>query len=86
VEFEADESTLYPVTISVRAVDRFHLFIDLVECITNELRLTMTRFTTNTNDAIVSCEIDFGVHSYHELQSVINHIASIPAVDEVKQK
>jgi GTP pyrophosphokinase len=85
VDYAADESRLYPVTISVRAVDRYHLFIDLVESITNEMGLTMTSISTTMNDAIVNCVIDFGVHSYDELQLVINHISAIDGVDEVKE-
>ena len=75
---------LYPVTISVRAVDRFHLFIDLVECITETLGLTIHSFNTKTEDNIVSCRIHFAVHSFEELQHIIGHIAAIDGVDEVK--
>lgn len=85
VDFDAD-STLYPATITVRAVDRYHLFIDLVECITNTLNLSMDSFNTNTVDSIVTCTISFSVHSHDELQSIIHHISAIPGVDEVKRK
>ena len=78
-------STLYPTSITVKAVDRYHLFIDLVECITNELKLTINSFNTETVDSIVTCNIAFGVHSYDELESIMHHIASIPSVDEVKR-
>lgn len=36
VEFEPDD-TLYPVTVTVKAVDRFHLFLDVVDCISSEV-------------------------------------------------
>lgn len=83
VDFKPDE-TLYPVTIIIKAVDRFHLFIDLVDTITNELHLTMSSFNTTTVDSIVTCTISFAIHSFHELEIVMRHIAEIPDVDEVK--
>jgi len=84
VDFEPD-STLYSQTINVVAVDRYHLFIDLVDCITNRLKLTIESFNTSTVDSIVSCRISFGVHSCEELQSVIDDIKNIEGVDEVKR-
>lgn len=84
VNFEASDM-LYPVTMVVKAVDRYHLFIDLVDCITNTLHLTMNSFNTATTDSIVTCTISFAVHSYDELQTVMSHIAAIEGVDEVKR-
>lgn len=34
VSFDENPTCLYPVRISVRAIDRYHLLSDLVECIT----------------------------------------------------
>jgi GTP pyrophosphokinase len=85
VDYAADERTLYPITINVRAVDRYHLFVDLVDCITNKLKLTMDRFCTSTTDSIVDCEIDLGVHSFDEINLIITNIAAIQGVDEVKE-
>ena len=85
VDFKADE-TLYPVTIEIRAVDRYHLLVDLVDSITNELQLAIDSINTSTTDSIVTLTIVFAVHSFSELQSIINHISSIAAVDEVKYK
>lgn len=84
VDFKAD-STLYPTTIVVTAVDRYHLFIDLVECITEQLKLTINSFNTETSDSIVTCTISFSVHSAVELESIIRHISAIDGVDEVKE-
>ena len=84
VDFHPDE-TLYPVKISVRAVDRYHLFIDLVSCITDRLSLSMHSFDTETADGIVTCHIALSVHSYKELEHIISHIAAINGVDEVKR-
>lgn len=84
VDFKADE-TLYPITLSVRAVDRHHLFIDLTDCITNTLNLSMESFNTKTAHNIVTCKIRLGVHSNEELKTIINHISAIDGVDEVKR-
>ena len=84
VDFTPD-NTLYPVTIVVTAVDRYHLFVDLVDCITNRLHLAIDSFNTDTVDSIVKCKISFGVHSFEELQTIISHISAIQAVDEVKR-
>ncbi len=83
VDFNAD-STLYPVTIVIHAIDRYHLFVDLVDCITNSLNLSIDSVHTDTVDAIVTCRISFAVHSFNELQSIMKHIGSIEGVDDVK--
>lgn len=84
VDFRPDD-TLYPVTINIRAIDRYHLLIDLVDCITNDLNLSIDSLHTVTEDAIVTCSITFSVHSFTELQSIMRHISIIPGVDEVKR-
>lgn len=84
VDFKPDQ-TLYPVTINIRAVDRYHLLIDLVDCISNDLNLSIDNLHTVTEDAIVTCSITFSVHSFTELQSIMRHISIIPGVDEVKR-
>ncbi len=84
VDYKADE-TLYPLTLRVRAVDRSHLFVDLVDCITNTFHLSMESFNTKTDRNIVVCKICFGVHSYAEFKTIINHISAINGVDEVRR-
>ena len=84
VDFKPDEK-LYPVTIVVTAVDRYHLFVDLVDVITNTLNLSMDSFNTESTDWLVTVTIRLNVHSYDELQSIMNHIGAIDGVDEVKR-
>ena len=84
VDFAADD-TLYPVTLSVRAVDRHHLLIDLADTITNRLNLSMESFNTKSDRGIVVCKISFKVHSAAELKEIIRNILSIDGVDEVKR-
>ena len=79
------DNTLYSQTIVITAVDRYHLFIDLVDSITNQLHLAMESFNTSTKDSIVTVTITLGVHSYEELQSIITHISNIEGVDTVKR-
>ena len=85
VAFEENPDFLYPVRISVRAIDRYHLLSDLVECITEKLHLSMLGLRTETIDHIGVCTIDFAVHSMNELQTAMHSIASIPGVDEVQR-
>ena len=84
VNFEADE-TLYPVCILIKAVDRFHLFVDLVDCISNRLHLAIDCINTETIDSIVTMRLSFAVHSFTELQTIMRHISAIDSVDEVKR-
>ncbi|MDE6533460.1 MAG: HD domain-containing protein [Muribaculaceae bacterium] len=85
VEFTPD-ATLYPVTVTVKAVDRYHLFLDLVDCISNKLNLNIDSYNSSTVDSIVTIEISFGIHSYTELQKILRHISGIRDVDEVRAK
>ncbi len=72
------------MTIGVKGVDRYYLFMDIVDSITNHLKLNIYGFNTTTEDSIVTCTITFGVHSAEELQSIISHISAVEGVDEVK--
>lgn len=83
VDFPEDKDVLYPVRINVRAVDRYHLLIDLVDCITNGMKLSISSLNTVTVDEIADCTINFSVHSFSELQNVIASIGCINGVDEV---
>ena len=85
VSFDENPSCLYPVRISVRAIDRYHLLSDLVDCITEKLHLSMISLRTETLDNIGVCTIDFAVHSMNELQTAMDSIATIPGVDEVQR-
>ncbi len=85
VNFEEDKEFLYPVRVDIVAVDRYHLLVDLVDCITNRLQLSLTNISSKTDDEIVCCTLEFRVHSSGELQEVLSHISRIDGVDEVQQ-
>lgn len=83
VDFKPDR-TLYPVKFDIICIDRAHMIIDIVECISNKLNLSINTFNTKSVDSIVTLSITMGVHSYGELQTIIAHIREIPDVDEVQ--
>lgn len=85
VDFEPD-GTLYPVALSVRAIDRVHLFVDVADCISKRLNLNMTRYDSHCKDYLAFMEICFGVHSASELETIMKSVSSIDGVDEVKRK
>ncbi len=85
VNFEEDKEFLYPVRVDIVAVDRYHLLVDLVDCITNKLQLSLTNITSRSDDEIVYCTLVFRVHSSSELQTVLRHVSQIEGVDEVQQ-
>ena len=85
VDYKESSETLYPVAIHILAVDRYHLLSDMIDSITNELNLSISSLSTNTEDCIVNCTITFSVHSFGELQTIKSHIAAIDGVEEVKQ-
>lgn len=85
VDYEPD-GTLYPVTLTIRGIDRVHLYVDVADCISKQLNLNMTRYDASCKENIATMEISFGVHSYGELETIMNSVSAIEGVDEVKQK
>lgn len=85
VNFEENEDFLYPVRISITSIDRFHLLIDIVSCITEKLHLFIHKVVSETKDNIVTTTVDFEVHSMNELQGAIDSIGKIKNVDEVSR-
>ena len=84
VDYAANESKVFSVSVVIRAIDRYHLLIDLIDNITNTLKLSIDSLTTATKDEIVECQITFLVHSVQELNLAIKHLYSIEGVDEVR--
>lgn len=85
VDFEEKSSCLFPVRVCIRSVDRYHLLIDIVSCITEKQNLSISRLDTVTKDRIVETSVDFAVHSVNELEQAMNSIACIENVDEVSR-
>ena len=74
----------YLASLTAKAVDRQHLLSDIIETISNELHLSINSLHTVTEDGIVTCNIKFFIHSYAELQKIVENVLAIPDVDEVK--
>ena len=85
VPFEKDDELSYPVRITIIAVDRYHLLRDIIDCFVEERHMSMDKLETFTEDQIVTCTIDFPVHSSNELNATIDSISAIKGVDEVKR-
>lgn len=83
VEFPARAGVTYPVRTQIRAIDRFHLISDIVNCITDGLGLSMHYLHTELADNIVECTVHYSVHSVEELRTVVRYLAAIDGVDEV---
>lgn len=83
IDFCANDSFLYPVSVRIRGIDRYHLLSDLVHCITDIMQLSIDRLHTETIDRIVECTIDFSAHSVDELHSAILSLSQINGIDEV---
>ncbi|MBQ0080641.1 MAG: bifunctional (p)ppGpp synthetase/guanosine-3',5'-bis(diphosphate) 3'-pyrophosphohydrolase [Alistipes sp.] len=85
VEFNIDNKFLYPVRLQITAVDRYHLLVDLLNCISDQEHLAMESLNTQTSDCISVITVDFSVHSLDELIHVRSSIERIEGVDEVKR-
>ena len=84
-DFKADENVLYPVTISLCAIDRPNLLRDVLKCISKDAGMSMRKLESETHDEIVSCSISYSVHSADELNEAIARIREVNGVEEVHQ-
>lgn len=83
VDFKENPDILYPASIRIKGVDRVHMLSDMIECISEKMRLSIKGITTNTSDNIFDLTISLSVHSWDELQRIIQEIYDIHGVDEV---
>lgn len=83
VDFKENPEILYPASLLVKGVDRHHLLSDIIDGITNKYKLFISSIKTSTSDNLFELKLDFEVHSYDELQSIIRQISAIDSVDEV---
>lgn len=85
VDFRAS-SRLYAAELDIHCIDRPHMIIDIMDCISNTLNLSVESINTQTEDYIVTMTITLGVHSYDEMQTIIGSISEIADVEEVKAR
>lgn len=85
-DFQEKPGMQFPVTVVIKAVDRYHLLMDLIDNISNHLHLSIESLTTTTQDNIADCTITFYVHSVRELVHTLSYLYTIPGVEEVHQQ
>lgn len=83
VDYKPDE-TKYPVELIITCIDRPHMIIDIMDCISNQLQLSVESLNTSTTDFIVTLKLRLGVHDYTELQTITAAIKAIQDVEEVR--
>lgn len=86
VDYKESEDVLFSASLTAKAVDRQHLLSDIIDSISNKLHLSINELHTVTEDQIVTCTVEFMVHSYSELQTIVQSVLAIPDVDEVIYK
>lgn len=84
VDYHEDPATLFRKSIQIIAIDRHLLLFDIINCISNDLGLSIDELDTKTTDNIVSCVITFGVHSVNELEAIKEEIRAVDGIHEVK--
>lgn len=77
-------ATIYPIRLLITCIDRPHMIIDIMDCISNKLKLSVESLNTETTDSIVLLTLKLGVHDYTEIQTITAAINSIPDVEEVR--
>ena len=82
-DFHASESILYPVRLRITGIDRFRLLGDIIDCLMDTARLSMSGLETHTDEEIVTCLLDFDVHSAKELNEVTYRIRNLDGIDDV---
>ncbi|MCD7713854.1 MAG: HD domain-containing protein [Prevotella sp.] len=85
-ELQSNPDITYLVSVRVKAIDRYHLLMDLIDTITTKLQLSIDSLRTDTVDNIVDCTITFFVHNLDEQTFAIRSIYNVKGVDEVKIK
>ena len=85
VEFKEEPTVAYPVTVTIKAIDRYHLLMDLLDVISGKLHLSIDSLHTSAEDHIVTTTLTFFVHSVNEKNEAIRSIYRIAGVDELRE-
>ncbi len=75
----------YPVTLSIKAVDRPRLLMELTSEIADSLKLNMDSLSISSADCIAECTVTIMVHTVQEKNSAIACIRELPGVESVIQ-
>ena len=84
VDLSPEKNKVYPVRLQITAMDRYHLLQDILDCMVEELHLSLNSLATTSDDHIVSCTIDYAVHSAKERDSAVAKISAIEGIEEVR--
>ena len=82
-DFAPDPDILYPVEVAITGVDRYHFLQDILDCIVERGRMSLTSLSIHAVDSIVTCSIGFSVHGSEELTRMVAAIRDIPGVEEI---
>jgi len=85
VNFAPEKSITYNVRVKIVTIDRYHLLRDIIDCFAEKQHIQMTHIEAWADEAIVTCMIDFLVHSSDELYDTMNKISMLNGVDEVQR-
>lgn len=84
-KLEANPDSLYPISLQLIAGNSKHLLADIIKVISTVHGLNMDRVNIEAEDEIVTCIIDFSVHSVDELDDIISYLKQLQEVEIVKR-
>lgn len=84
-KLEPHPGNLYPVSLQLIAGNSKHLLANIIHAISTEHGLNMDRVDSISEDEIVTCHIDFAVHSVYELNDIIAYLRNLQEVYIVKR-
>jgi len=84
VHYDEAECQDFPIIMKITAIDRYHLFRDIIDCVVERQKVSLTRIESSVNEQIATCILEFPVHSLQQLQMAVDTISAIGGVDEVQ--
>ncbi|MBR1573866.1 MAG: bifunctional (p)ppGpp synthetase/guanosine-3',5'-bis(diphosphate) 3'-pyrophosphohydrolase [Bacteroidales bacterium] len=84
-DFTESPDVLFPVKIAITGIDRFHFLREIIDFIVDRHHLSMSALETLSEDNIVTCKVDFAIHSTTELNEMLAGISAIDGVEEVRR-
>ena len=85
VDIKPEDNKLYPVSISITGIDRYHLLNDILDCIVEGFHLPINALNSETKDHIFTATVTFSVQSATERDAAISKISAIDGVEEVNR-
>ena len=86
VEWSSGTEQMYPVVVTVEAIDRHSLLSDIITVLTNEeVNVTAVNTSSNKKDNTAKMHLTLEVHDVDQLSRVLNRIGQINNVMEVRR-